>query len=373
MWQQNRNHDATNFPIPDYQLLDVGVFSLLQYRHQKFLISVGGRWDNRWLTVDDLFVAINPETGLPQKVNENDGDHQYHAFEKRLNESSLGFMMRYEWSKSIALKVNIGKGYRAPNINELAANGLDPGAHIKYIGNQKFQPEISWQQDLNLEWNKGNWQANFSLFLNTIQHYIFMSKLTDSLGNDIRDAQGNKTYSFQQANARLYGTEFNWRYSSDAASAWVVEQSFSFVRGFNLSSAMSNKGNFGYHLPLMPPPQLLSALSKTCNSNNRFLQQTKLKLEWEWNAAQNNFLALDQTETATPSYSLIHFSVVQTWTRKHNRKVSLLCSVNNLGNVAYQSHLSRLKYFEYYQQSSSGKMGIFNMGRNFYFKLLIDF
>jgi len=373
MWQKNSNYDATNFPIPDYQFLDFGLFSLLQFRHHQWLFSFGGRWDNRWLKVDDLFVTKNPETGLSQRGDFNNGEQQYYAFQKWMNGSSFGFMVRYEWSKSIALKINIGKGYRAPNINELAANGLDPGAHIKYISNQNFQPEVSWQKDLNLEWKKDNWQANFSVFLNTIQHFIFMSKLTDSMGNEIRDAQGNKTYAYQQANARIYGGEFNWRYSSNTISAWVVEQSFSYVRGFNLSENMKNKGNFGYHLPLIPPPQLLSAVSKTWNSNNRFLQETKLKFEWEWNAAQNHFLALDQTETATPSYSLLHFSVAQTWIGKHNRKVSLLCSVNNLGNVAYQSHLSRLKYFEYYQQSSSGKMGIFNMGRNFCFKMLIDF
>ena len=38
---------------------------------------------------------------------------------------------------------------------------------------------------------------------------------------------------------------------------------------------------------------------------------------------------------------------------------------NNLFNVAYQSGLNRLKYFEPYPNNFTGHNGIFNMGRNF--------
>jgi iron complex outermembrane receptor protein len=45
--------------------------------------------------------------------------------------------------------------------------------------------------------------------------------------------------------------------------------------------------------------------------------------------------------------------------------------VNNITNAAYQSHLSRLKYFEQYPNNSSGRSGIYDMGRNISFKLTI--
>ena len=38
---------------------------------------------------------------------------------------------------------------------------------------------------------------------------------------------------------------------------------------------------------------------------------------------------------------------------------------NNLFNVAYQSSLNRLKYFEPYPGNFTGHNGIYNMGRNF--------
>ncbi len=42
---------------------------------------------------------------------------------------------------------------------------------------------------------------------------------------------------------------------------------------------------------------------------------------------------------------------------------------NNLTDLNYQDHLSRLKYFGY--NYVTGKQGMFNMGRNFGIKLII--
>jgi iron complex outermembrane receptor protein len=48
-------------------------------------------------------------------------------------------------------------------------------------------------------------------------------------------------------------------------------------------------------------------------------------------------------------------------------------AVNNLFDTAYQNHLSRLQYFEYYTASPNGKKGIYNMGRNICIKVIVPF
>ena len=57
-----------------------------------------------------------------------------------------------------------------------------------------------------------------------------------------------------------------------------------------------------------------------------------------------------------------------------NRNGKVLLSINvsadNVTNVAYQSHLSRLKYFEDYPDNPTGRKGIYNMGRNISFKFI---
>jgi iron complex outermembrane recepter protein len=49
--------------------------------------------------------------------------------------------------------------------------------------------------------------------------------------------------------------------------------------------------------------------------------------------------------------------------------VNLYIMGTNLLDVAYQDHLSRLKYFEFYPTDPRPHHGIYNMGRNIEFKL----
>ena len=48
---------------------------------------------------------------------------------------------------------------------------------------------------------------------------------------------------------------------------------------------------------------------------------------------------------------------------------SFYFTVTNVFDKAYQHHLSRLKYAA--ENQVSGRMGIFNMGRNFSFKIVV--
>jgi iron complex outermembrane receptor protein len=52
-------------------------------------------------------------------------------------------------------------------------------------------------------------------------------------------------------------------------------------------------------------------------------------------------------------------------------KRQLYISVDNLLDVAYQSHLSRLKYAP--ENYVTGRMGVYDMGRNISFKILVPF
>ena len=78
---------------------------------------------------------------------------------------------------------------------------------------------------------------------------------------------------------------------------------------------------------------------------------------------QSHVRTANDTETATPSYTLVHLSA-GTDIKWHGRRVaSIFLNANNLFDRAYQSHLSRLKYAD--------GQGICNMGRNIGFKVLV--
>jgi iron complex outermembrane receptor protein len=58
---------------------------------------------------------------------------------------------------------------------------------------------------------------------------------------------------------------------------------------------------------------------------------------------------------------------------KGNKVLELFIEGTNLGNVSYQSNMSRLKYFDNPTVPAGVQPGIFNMGRNISFKVVVPF
>ena len=75
---------------------------------------------------------------------------------------------------------------------------------------------------------------------------------------------------------------------------------------------------------------------------------------------QDHFYGIDDTETATPAYTLLNMSAGTDIVIKGKKRASLYLMADNLMDTAWQSHLSRLK-----------EVGIYNMGRSFTVKLIV--
>ncbi len=87
---------------------------------------------------------------------------------------------------------------------------------------------------------------------------------------------------------------------------------------------------------------------------------------------QNNIYSAFDTETATPSYTLLSVGIgadIKAFGKKDFFNVFI--SGENLTDVAYQNHLSRLKYAP--ENPATGRIGVYNMGRNFSVKLMMNF
>jgi iron complex outermembrane receptor protein len=150
MYQNNKSKDATDFPIPDYTLFDIGNYVFMKKTLGKLDVSSGLRFDTRHLTWDNLYTGINAN-GFGQRVDANTTNAylQYREFTRRYKGVSGGIGATYNINDHLLLKANFARGYRSPNINEVGANGLDPGAHIRYKGNRDFLPEFNFQKDIS--------------------------------------------------------------------------------------------------------------------------------------------------------------------------------------------------------------------------------
>jgi iron complex outermembrane receptor protein len=152
---------------------------------------------------------------------------------------------------------------------------------------------------------------------------------------------------------------------------WLhFENSFSVTYALNKGGKDIQVTDSSRYLPSIPPLHTNSELRVNIKSKSKHFSSLYLKIGMEYYAKQDRVYSADNTETPTPGYVLYNAGLGLDVT---NSQGKVLVSINILGNnitdVAYQSHLSRLKYFEDYPNNPSGRSGIYNMGRNISFKL----
>ncbi|MDR3694196.1 TonB-dependent receptor [Mucilaginibacter sp.] len=376
MYQTNTNKNATDFPIPDYNLFDAGTYAYAKWKHDKWTIAGGLRYDQRTENGDEMYIKSNPATGFFRQVALSDstgGIQQFKTFHLNFQGISGSIGTTYELNDQISLKANIARGYRSPNITEIASNGLDPGAHIVYEGNLNFKPEFSLQEDAGIIAAFTDVYLSLSAFNNYIQNYIYEAQEADKNGNPVVVVPGNKTFQFQQTNAQLYGINATLNIHPEAWKALHFDNAFSVVYGYNLNPKYRNAGINGEYLPFIPPPRWLSSVNYDLPGKGKLIRVVTLKAEADNNLAQNRYLGLYNTETATPAYTLLDTSVNTEINYNKNNVLQFQVAVNNIFDTAYQSHLSRLQYFEYYMASPNGHLGIYNMGRNICMKIIMKF
>ncbi len=375
MYQTNTVTEGTEFVIPSYKQFDLGGFAMVKKDYGKLNVSGGIRYDLRHFANDALYIAPNPVSGFDQPVSiTNAGATQLFSnyktqFAGISGSVGLAYLIDDRWS----LKANIARGYRAPNISEISANGVHPGTGFYQKGNANFKPEFSLQEDIGFDYISKSVTASASFFINQVTNYIYNSKLLNSDGTNVMTPSGSQsfaTYQFQQGNVILYGAEANIDFH--ITKALHFENTFSLIYGDNNSYSGAAKNDTNKYVPLMPPARYNGELRYNLKMNNNKLTDSFIKFDVNYTAAQNRVFSSENTETATPGYMLVNLGL-GSGLKNQNGKTIFNCYVlgNNIFDVAYQDHLSRLKYFEQYSASPNGKLGIFNMGRNISFKVVI--
>ncbi|HCL83243.1 MAG TPA: TonB-dependent receptor, partial [Chitinophagaceae bacterium] len=148
----------------------------------------------------------------------------------------------------------------------------------------------------------------------------------------------------------------------------------SMVYGNLLSSPGQPVTDSNRYLPDIPPLHGISELQYDFKNRDLHLVNGFVKIGASFSGAQNRVYLADNTETPTPGYTLINAGVGAGITNKENKVIlNIYLFADNIFNVAYQDHLSRLKYFEPYPTDPRPYHGIYNMGRNISVKLDFPF
>ena len=353
MNQQNKNKGLEQL-IPDYSFTDLGGFIYAQKElNDKLNLSGGIRFDNRNLEAKDLLDG-NLIKGT--------------AFKKSFSNFSGSIGMTAAITNELNIKLNMARAFRAPGIPELASNGNHEGTNRYEYGDANLKSETSFQVDAGFDFSTDHMSFSLSGFYNSFDNFIFYRKLSSALGGDsIINVNGNDlmAFKFDQRKANLSGLEATLDFHPHPLDWLHIQNTFSLVSG-----RLKEKIEFSNFLPFIPAPRLVTELKAAFKKPSDNIKNFYIKFELDNTFAQDNIFTAYNTETKTAGYLLLNAGIgAEIMSKKEKEIVTINFAATNLGNVAYQNHLSRLKYAP--ENMATGRQGVFNMGRNFSIKINI--
>ena len=361
MYQKSGN-EGEEYLIPDYRLFDFGLYATAtKTLGERWTLSGGLRYDHRRLHGDELI---------------EDGDLRFTDFSRHFNglTGSIGAVCNL--NDHFNLRLNLARGFRTPNMSELASNGVHEGSIRYEIGDQQLKAEYSLQADLGLDFTSHYVSAQLALFANRIDNYIFTHRIAEEM------EEGYLTYAYTQGDARLLGFEAG--VDIHPVHSVHFSNTFSYVDAQLLHQSADTK-----YLPFTPAPHWSSELKwelfhhthSTVSphamheyrhahpKNGVALNNLYIAAGLDSYLKQTHIYRADDTETKTPGYALLNLSAGTDIQFNGKKLAELYVTADNLLNKAYQNHLSRLKYTD--ENVVTGRRGIYNMGRNITFKVVV--
>ncbi|WP_293729033.1 TonB-dependent siderophore receptor [uncultured Phascolarctobacterium sp.] len=144
----------------------------------------------------------------------------------------------YDMSNNSRVKVNYGKGYRAPTLfelySEMKKTGMAPGMTVQVLGNSDLDPEESTNFDISLEGEQGKVTGKVTYFHNDIKNLIDSGAYTykyDPLIGMIIESQYENIEE-----AQIKGVEAEAGYHFD--DKWGVKVTYNYLDAQNKTTNM---------------------------------------------------------------------------------------------------------------------------------------
>jgi len=370
------------FEIPDYHIFDIGGYGILEKDFKNLTLIGGLRYDLRSITGQPMYLSdyFTPEqkevpAGTPGAYT------QFQAVSQKYTGFSGSIGATYQLPDHNYVKLNIAKSYRAPAINELTSNELNPGAFAYELGDINLKAEQGYEVDA--AYGNNSKDVNFEVdgFCNYINNFIFSDRLAAKNGAD-SILLGKPIYKYGANTAIIAGATAYLNIHPTDAKWFELDNGFSYIYTFLRGQTDSTQ-----HVPWTPAPRLTSELKfKLTGRPNSVLTNTFFKFGLEHDWAQNDIYSAQYTELPSYAYTLFNAGFGTNFISKKNKRTvcSLFINCTNLTNIAYIDHTSRTQYFWAYNGANDptnfGKTpavvtrqseGIYNMGRNIGFKMII--
>ena len=355
-----------DYEIPNYTNFEIGGYAILEKSFKHLTLSGGLRFDRTDFVGDPM--SLNDDgrivpAGTPGSMV------QFNGFNNTYSGVSGSIGASYQLPADNYVKLNVSKSYRAPAINELTSNGLNIGSNLVDIGNINLKAEQGYQADIAYGYDGKDVSLEADGFYNHISNFIFANR-TNALSD------GFPIYQYLSTNTAIITGISGFLNIHPAATKWLeIENGFTYIY-----SHIPNETDSTKHLPYIPAPHLNSEIKlRLNNGHNSILKGAYLKIGLQHNWAQNNVYSAFYTELPSAQYTLFNAGVGTNIVNPKTGKTICAVYVNctNLTNVTYADHLNLAQYFLAYNGTPvtviKQSQGIYNMGRNISFKLIIPF
>jgi iron complex outermembrane receptor protein/hemoglobin/transferrin/lactoferrin receptor protein len=163
------------------------VFAYEQRRFGLLLLQAGVRYDRLEVEADADRTTGDP--GFTGTVG-----NTYDVFSGALGGS-------YPLGDHFTVAANLARGFRAPSLFELFANGVHGGVAAVQIGNPDLDAEEPLNHDLALRWRFDRVSGSVTAYNNRIDNYIFLLDTGEQAPN------GLPIFAHDQADATIRGVE----------------------------------------------------------------------------------------------------------------------------------------------------------------------
>lgn len=307
------------FLLPSYRRQTAGIYAMSEWSlNKQWTLSGGLRYDVGHIAIDafsDPYLSIYL---LQQGYSASEVDNYQwssYAVDRWLGDWSGALGAVGNLSNGWLFKANLGRCYRLPSANELAANGVHHGTFRHEQGDTTLHSEQGWQLDIDFskEWDR--MRLELSPFFNLYSNYIF---LTPTSQWSLLPHAG-QIYRYQEAPAILTGGEINYEYHITSHLCYQLKGEYVYTYNIERHTALS----------FSPPASMRNTL-------NYYLPFGDLFVAVQSIAPQNH---IAQNEETTPGTTILHLGChLKVPLGKHHLLVNL--TVNNLLNTRYYNHLS---------------------------------
>jgi len=355
-----------DYEIPNYTKFEIGGYAILEKNIKALTLSGGLRYDITNFVGQSMSLDSNGRIVPEGKAGSS---LQFTAFNNTYAGWSGSIGASYQLPQNQFVKFNISKSYRPPAINELTSNGLNIGSNAFQLGNINLKSEQGYQFDAAYGYNGRDIGIELDGFYNHINNFIFADR-TDSV------LQGYPVFVFVSSNSAILTGLTAYLNIHPASVKWVeMNNRFSYIYTY-----IPNTTDSTNHLPYIPAPHLHSEFRfKLNDKKGSIFRSTYFIIGAAKYWAQKNIYSAVYTELASAPYTLVNAGLGTDIANPKTGHVicSFYANCTNLTNIAYADHLNLAQYFYSLNGNlvtvTDQRQGVFNMGRDFTFKVVLPF